>query len=52
MNWYEKGIKKLENRYAIKQIAQFGRVKSVDELVSDSTRIINPNQTPQDISGT
>jgi len=49
---YEKGIKKLENRYAIKQIAQFGRVKSVDELVSDSTRIINPNQTPQDISGT
>lgn len=48
---YDMGIKSLESKYSVKQSAQFGRIKDMNEMTSDSaTYIENPNNYPQNIS--
>jgi hypothetical protein len=43
---YDTGLKSLESKYAVKQSAQFGRVKDLNEFQTDSSYLSNPNNYP------
>lgn len=47
---YDTGIKSLESKYAVKQSAQFGRVKDYNEFQTDSTYQTDPNRFPTGLS--
>lgn len=47
---YDTGLKSLEAKYAVKQSAQFGRIKDTNEMLSDSaTYLENPNNFPTNL---
>lgn len=48
---YQSKLKELEAKYAMKQTAQFGRVRSSDERLVDSMFSVNPNLYPSNITG-
>lgn len=47
---YERGIKELENKYALKQTGSFGRIKNQSEVMSDVSGYNNPNLYISDLS--
>lgn len=48
---YERKVKELESKYAVKQTSQFGRIKSAAEMSQSFNSLQNPNWFPRDLSG-
>ena len=47
---YSNGVKSLENKYASKQTARFGRVKDTWEVIASTSDFLNPNLYPRDLT--